>query len=293
MIDEFINYLKECKNLSDKTLYAYCVDIKQFIKIFPNYLNVDMYMYVDYLTNTLKLEVNSIRRKIISVSKFYDYLILKGIISASPFDGIDLKIKQELKQPKFLTIDEIKQLLACFEIDGSTLSDFQKSQYIRDAALIDLLISTGIKVEEAANLILDDINIKDKTIFIRGKNYRQRCIYITSFITWNRIVELMNYQKSLGTNFLFTNRYNKQISVQAIEQIYTKYVKKTQINIKSTPNDLRHTFASNLLLNGADILDVQQILGHSSVKSTSKYVVKENSKGFNQTMYEFNYRNNL
>lgn len=284
MINEFTNYLKTDANLSSKSLKSYCMDVKQYLNNCQDYLNPDIYEYVNYLTNTLKLKDSSVRRKIISVRKFYDYLVLKGIIEKSPFEGLELKIKQEKNPtPKVLTINEIKQLLDCFNIDRSTLSGFQKSQFIRDAALIDLLISTGIKVEEASNILLTDIFPQEKSIFIRSKVCKERYVYITSLTTWNRLVELIDIQKSIGTNYLFTNRYNQQISTQSIEKIYTKYVKKTQINIKSSPNDLRHTFASNLMLNGADLQTVRQILGFSDTSSSIlKYVKKDTCQRLNK-----------
>ncbi len=146
---------------------------------------------------------------------------MQELIVASPFDKLKFKFKQESKLPKTLSINEVKQLLNCFNIDFSTLSPFKKIQYIRDAALIDLLVSTGIRIAEASAITFDDIILHQHTILIHGKGRKQRLIYISSPITWGRITTLLKYQKSLKTTkHLFTNRYNQQISTQSIENIY-------------------------------------------------------------------------
>ena len=192
-----------------------------------------------------------------------------------------------------MSINEVKQLLKCFEIDLSILSPFKKIQYIRDAALIDLLVSTGIRIAEASAITFDDIIIHQHTILIHGKGRKQRLIYISSPITWCRITTLLKYQKSLKTTkYLFTNKYNQQISTQAIENIYTKYVKQAKINSKSTPHYLRHTFATYLLSNGADLRSVQEILGHASVATTQIYT-EISSKRKKQVLSKYNYRNKL
>ena len=227
---------------------------------------------MDYLSNSLKLKDSSIKRKIISLHAFYDYLVMQELIIASPFDKLKFKFKQETKLPKTLSINEVKQLLNCFEIDISSLSPFKKIQYIHDAALIDLLVSTGIRIAEASAITFDDIILHQHTILIHGKGRKQRLIYISSPITWGRITTLLKYQKSLKTTkHLFTNRYNQQISTQAIENIYAKYIKIAKLNSKSTPHYLRHTFATYLLSNGADLRSVQEILGHASVATTQIY----------------------
>ncbi len=218
---------------------------------------------------------------------------MQELIVASPFDKLKFKFKQESKLPKTLSINEVKQLLNCFNIDFSTLSPFKKIQYIRDAALIDLLVSTGIRIAEASAITFDDIILHQHTILIHGKGRKQRLIYISSPITWGRITTLLKYQKSLKTTkHLFTNRYNQQISTQSIENIYAKYIKIAKLNSKSTPHYLRHTFATYLLSNGADLRSVQEILGHASVATTQIYT-EVSSLRKKQVLRKYNYWNKL
>ncbi|MCH5259234.1 MAG: tyrosine-type recombinase/integrase, partial [Lachnospiraceae bacterium] len=111
-------------------------------------------------------------------------------------------------------------------------------------------------------------------------------------ITWNRIVALTKERKHSSCNNLFVNRYGNPISIHGIEYIYKKYLKKANINTHSTPHYLRHTFATNLLANGADLRSVQEILGHASVATTQIYteVTTQRKK---QVLNKYNYRNKL
>lgn len=183
-------------------------------------------------------------------------------------------------------------MLNCFNIDSTKLSPFARKIYQRDCALIDLLISTGIRIGEAAAITLDDIIFSEHTILIHGKGRKQRLIYISSAVTWDRLKALIKERKKAKDSHLFVNRYGQPITIHGIEDIYKKYVKMAQVNAKSTPHYLRHTFATNLLANGADLRSVQEILGHASVSTTQIYteVTTQRKK---QVLKKFNYRNKL
>lgn len=157
---------------------------------------------------------------------------------------------------------------------------------------MDLLISTSIRIGEAAAIRLSDIIISERTLLIHGKGRKQRLIYISSPITWNRIVNLIKERKTNNDTNLFVNRYGAPLSIHGIDYIYKKYLKKSKITAHSTPHYLRHTFATNLLANGADLRSVQEILGHASVATTQIYteVTTQRKK---QVLNKFNYRNKL
>lgn len=157
---------------------------------------------------------------------------------------------------------------------------------------MDLLISTGIRIGEAAAITLDDIILQEHTILIHGKGRKQRLIYISSSITWDRLKMLIKQRQKLDSKHLFVNRYGNPLSIHGIEGIYKKYVKKAQITTKSTPHYLRHTFATNLLANGADLRSVQEILGHASVATTQIYTEVTTARK-KQILKKFNYRNKL
>lgn len=291
-LSNFINYLQATKNLSEKTLKAYSSDLKQFFDYENNILQPNICAFISYLSSQLELKDTSIRRKIITLKNFYNYLLDNEFIEHSPFRKLKFRFKQERRLPKTLTIIEISKILKCFNIDPSSLSPFAQKEYIRDAALLDLLISTGMRIGEAAALTIDDIISSERTLLIHGKGRKQRLIYISSAQTWERLKTLIKERKKDNDKHIFVNRYNQPISIHGIEDIYKKYIKKAQIYTKSTPHYLRHTFATNLLANGADLRSVQEILGHASVSTTQIYTeVTTNRK--KQVLKKFNYRNKL
>lgn len=291
-LTNFINYLQATKNLSSKTLSAYTSDLNQFFSFEHDLLHPDICAFISHLSTDLKLKDTSIRRKIITLKNFYDYLLTREIITVSPFLRLKFRFKQERKLPKTLSVTEVSKVLSCFNNDSTKLSPFAKKIYQRDCALIDLLISTGIRIGEAAAITLEDIIFSEHTILIHGKGRKQRLIYISSPVTWNRLSVLIKERKRANDPHLFVNRYGQPITIHGIEDIYKKYVKMAQVNAKSTPHYLRHTFATNLLANGADLRSVQEILGHASVATTQIYteVTTQRKK---QVLKKFNYRNKL
>ena len=291
-LSKFINYLKATKNLSQKTLAAYSSDLKQFVSYEHEILSPDVCGFISYLSGELNLKDTSIRRKIITLRNFYDYLLNNDFIATSPFKKLKFKFKQEKKLPKTLPVSDINKILQCFDIEISSFSIFAQKEFIRDAALIDLLISTGIRIGEAVAITLDDIIASERTLLIHGKGRKQRLIYISSSVTWSRIKTLIKERSKSSNNYLFVNRYGNPITIHGVEDIYKKYAKKARINTKSTPHYLRHTFATNLLANGADLRSVQEILGHASVATTQIYTeVTTNRK--KQVLQKYNYRNKL
>ena len=260
-----------------------------FFKMLSNYTICG---FISYLNSEIKLRDTSIRRKIITLKSFYNYLIDSEIIDIYPFEKLKIKFKQERKLPKTLSVTEISKILKCFEIEITTLSSFALKTYKRNAALIDLLISTGIRIGEAASITLSDIMTSERTILIHGKGRKQRLIFISSNVTWDRLKTLIRERKNSACPYLFVNRYGRPLSIHGIENIYKKYVKKAQINTKSTPHYLRHTFATNLLANGADLRSVQEILGHASVATTQIYTEVTAARK-KQVLKKFNYRNKI
>ena len=292
MIKKFIEYLKSTKNLSPKTLEAYSIDLKTFLQVEKNLIEPDIRAYVLHL-QSLGLKDSSVKRKIVTLRIFYDYLYNEKIISYSPFFNLKFKFRQERKLPKTLSISEVRRLLDCFICESENITDFSHRLFVRDCALIDLLISTGIRVAEAAAIRFDDIITYEHAVLIHGKGRKQRIIYISSSETWQRLMTQFRMQKKLSsTSFLFTNRNDKPLTSHSIEKIYRKYADVAKINPVSTPHYLRHTFATNLLANGADLRSVQELLGHASIATTQIYT-EVSSLRKKQVLRKYNYRNKL
>lgn len=296
---EFLAINKSTKNLSDKTIIAYNSDLKDFCKYLLNEQIQESIIldYTNYLFNERHLQETTISRKLIVIKMFCRFLYQNGYIEYDFFQNYTFKLKKERKLPKTLSIDESSKLINYLSDNiakDNEASSFAFWKACRDLALIDLLISSGIRIEEASNISIDDIILSERTILIHGKGKKQRLIYISCHDTWNNLktwIKVRNEHQA-HTDKLFINRFGNQISIHGIEYIYNSVKKSCGINEHSTPHYLRHTFATNLLANGADLRSVQEILGHSSVTTTEIYTeVTINRK--KQVLIKYNYRNKL
>lgn len=295
--NNFLNVIKSTKNLSDKTIVAYNSDLNDFCNFLSSRrLHKDIILdYTKHLFDERKLQESTITRKLIVLKMFFQFLYQNSYIEHNYYKNYNFKIKKERKLPKTLSIDETTKLIT--HLSDSTKRDtstFSFWKACRDLALIDLLISTGIRIEEASNISLEDIIFSEQTILIHGKGRKQRLIYISCNDTWNNLIFWINIRNkhTCNTDKVFVNRFGNQISIHGIEYIYNSIKKACGINEHSTPHYLRHTFATNLLANGADLRSVQEILGHSSVTTTEIYTeVTINRK--KQILLKYNYRNGI
>jgi len=295
--EDFINVMKSTKNLSSKTEIAYRSDLKDFCEFLKeNQLDNSVILrYVQYLSQHRELKDSTISRKLIVLKMFFEYLRNQGHIQENYFLVHSFKFKKERKLPKILAPKEIEKLLVYAKRQkDSAQSEYECWKSSRNLALIDILISTGIRIAEAADISLDDIISSERTILIHGKGRKQRLIYISCPETWANLTQWIKIRNTFGniTDKLFVNRYGQKISIHGIEYIYKNLKNGSGINEKSTPHYLRHTFATNLLANGADLRSVQEILGHSSVSTTEIYT-EVTTKRKKQVLNKYNYRNKL
>ncbi len=296
--NEFISMIKSTKNLSAKTITAYVSDINDFISYSTdkNISNKKIILdYVQYLTQERNLQSSTINRKLIVLKMLFEYLHNHKHINENYFDMHDFKFKKERKLPKTLAVKEIVKLLNYTEQTLNNVKSENKFwQATRNLALIDILVSTGIRIAEAAEISLNDIITSERTILIHGKGRKQRLIYISCPQTWlnlNKWIKIRN-KYSKNNDKLFINRYGEQLSIHGIEYIYRTLKNLAEINNLSTPHYLRHTFATNLLSNGADLRSVQEILGHSSVSTTEIYT-EVTTRRKKQVLNKYNYRNRI
>ncbi|MDO4608914.1 MAG: tyrosine-type recombinase/integrase, partial [Clostridia bacterium] len=242
-----------------------------------------------------KLKDSTIMRKLIVLKMFFKYAFSKKYLDKNYFEVHPYKFKKERRLPKTLAVKETANLLRCAE--NRLLhaeSDFEIWKASRNLALIDILVSTGIRIAEAAEISLNDIISAEHTVLIHGKGRKQRLIYISCSQTWSNLSQWlkMRNMRPINTDKVFVNRGGEQIGIHGIEYIYNKIKLEANININSTPHYLRHTFATNLLANGADLRSVQEILGHSSVSTTEIYT-EVTIKRKKQVLNKYNYRNKL
>ena len=295
--EEFLETAQSTKNLSSKTIIAYRSDLKDFCDFSDeNTLNKEIILlYVHELSQERKLKDTTINRKIIVLKMFFEYLYSQNYIESNYFKLHNFKFKKEKRLPKTLAIKETAKLLThLMNQNLAAQSDYEIWKTTRNLAMIDILISTGIRIAELSNISINDIISTDRVILIHGKGRKQRLIYISCPQTWSNLTQWLRIRKTHPTNTdkVFVNRYGEQISIHGIEYIYNTVKKNSNINSNSTPHYLRHTFATNLLANGADLRSVQELLGHSSIATTEIYT-EVTAKRKKQVLNKYNYRNKL
>ncbi|MCR5636247.1 MAG: tyrosine-type recombinase/integrase [Clostridiales bacterium] len=297
ILSQFIMTIQSTKNLSSKTVIAYSSDLNDFCKYLENREldNSTVLEYVQYLVTERNLKDSTINRKLVALKVFFEYLYCQGCIDQNYYRSHVFRFKKERKLPKTLTIKEVSKLLkSLLEQILAAKSDYEIWKSTRNLAVIDILISTGIRIGEASSISISDIIIPERTILIHGKGRKQRLIYISCSNTWINLMQWIKIRDKypVYTDKLFVNRSGNQISIHGIEYIFNTQKVSAGINKNSTPHYLRHTFATNLLANGADLRSVQEILGHSNISTTEIYTEVTNKRK-KQVLNKYNYRNKL
>lgn len=296
-IEEFLSNSQSTKNLSANTITAYRSDLNDFHQFCLSTLFDENIVlnYVQHLLQVRNLKDTSISRKLITLRLFFKYLTDHNYIEYNYFLLHKFKFKKENRLPKTLSMKESARLLnvANKEYDSAT-TDFEKWKTARNLALIDILVSTGIRIGEASNIALEDIILSEHTILIHGKGRKQRLIYVSCQQTWNNLNRWLKVRSKteVHSGKVFLNQFGKPLSIHGIEYIYKRLRTNSGINNQSTPHYLRHTFATQLLANGADLRSVQEILGHSNISTTEIYT-EVTTKRKKQVLNKYNYRNKM
>ncbi|MCA9765570.1 MAG: tyrosine recombinase XerC [Carnobacterium sp.] len=277
----FLLYLITERHYSELTKKAYEDDINEFTDFLaatgkPGYESVglqDVRIFLGELSER-QLSRNTISRKISSLRAFYQFLLKNQLITENPFSYIHLK-KKALRLPRFFYEKEIAVLFEA--VKGKEPLDF------RNEALLEILYGTGIRLSECKNIVMKDIDFDLGILLIRGKGNKERYVpfghyaaaAIQEYLEKGRDILMIKYEKQ--HNYLFVNQYGTPISSSGIEYVLNQIIKKSSLTSKIHPHMLRHTFATHLLNNGADMRTVQELLGHASLSSTQIYahVTKE------------------
>lgn len=271
-IDNFINYLRTEKRYPENTTLNYERDLNNYYSFIiahkHNYLSLTKDEIRDYLKSldTLKYSKSTISRILSSLRNFYSYLIMNNKINTNPFKQIR-NPKKDKKLPNFLQGDEFEKIIDCIELDTPL--------GIRNRLLVELLYATGLRVSELTSIKLSDINLSNNEIKVRGKGSKERIVfygeyaskYLNKYLNGPRD-ELLNTKEN---NYLFINHLGDKLTSRGVEEIIDKIVTKTALKHHISPHVLRHTFATDLLNNGADLKSVQELLGHSSLSTTQIY----------------------
>jgi integrase/recombinase XerC len=281
----FILFLQVEKNYSVHTVESYQKDLEHFSAFMRNhkicnYAAVSYALVRLYLTEmyALKWKRKTVARKISSIRSFFKFLMIEELVKDNPFALASMP-KKESRLPTFLYEDELKGL---FDVSDPITPLGQ-----RDQALLELLYGTGIRVSECCSICLDDIDFEIGSILIIGKGRKERYLPIGSYaldaihmyINDGR-QKLLSHSQKKAEKILFLNYRGGNLSRSGVRKILERLVEKAAMTVRISPHVLRHTFATHLLNEGADMRTVQELLGHSHLSSTQIYthVTKEQLK---------------
>lgn len=272
IVDDYLDYLCYEKNYSNNTIINYNDDICEFLDYvdsegldFRNILYSDIRFYLMYLKDTKKDNNSSIDRKLSAIRGFYKYLANNKVVKNNVFSLVSGP-KKSKRLPRFFEYNELEELFDACDL-GTSLGQ-------RDRLLLEMLYATGVRVSELVNIKVSDIDEDGHSILVLGKGNKER--YVTYGDYCSEILDLYlsdGYLK-LNTNkscYLFLNNNGGNLTDRGVRYILDRIIKHTSIQKNISPHMIRHSFATHLLNEGADLLSVQKLLGHESIKATQIY----------------------
>lgn len=278
-IIDFLKYLKEEKNYSKYTVLNYGKDLK----IFQTYLKdakitdikkIDYKVIRQYLSFLYEKEYQkkTIARNISTLRSFFKYHLRENNINKNPMDLIE-NPKLDKKLPKVLYIEELEKILA--------IPDIKTPLGQRNSVILETIYSTGVRVSELVSIKISDINFYDHRIKILGKGNKERYVLFGHVLEEKLNLYLNDGRNKLlkkPTDYVFLNHNGGNLSTRGVEGILNKTLQKGCIDYKISPHTLRHTFATHMLNNGADLKTVQELLGHESLSTTQIYTHVSNER---------------
>ncbi len=276
-VDNYIEYLSDVKHASGNTIASYRRDLLKLCNYFEgvgclepeDVSSTDLCSYVMSLEK-IGMSSATISRNIASIKSFFLYMLKKGVIKEDCAEQLKPP-RIEKKLPEILSVEEVSLLLE--QPSKATPKE------IRDKAMLELLYATGMRVSELISLKIEDVNLTMSYIYCRDVG-KERVIPIENAAR----VALEHYIKNAragmcgDSNYLFTNLKGQPMTRQGFWKLIKSYAKKAGISKDITPHMIRHSFASHLVTNGADLKAVQEMLGHSDISTTQIYLKSRQSK---------------
>jgi len=273
LLEDFRLYLEIERNLSVHTVKSYCSDVTEFLMWLGNenpedmtHKNIRVFLAE---IQTKDFSRTTISRKIAALRTFYRYLYRERLVKANPVDNI--KSPRKIKSlPKFLTTEEIESIFNSINTDTPT--------GFRNKAIFELLFATGMRISELCNLNFENLNLAENEITVFGKGGKERIVLVS-----NRAKSILNeyinkYRSQIFPNAeisekapLFINNTGYRLQQRSVHRFLAQIVKDLKIPKKVSPHIFRHSFATKLLENGADLRVVQELLGHASISNTQIY----------------------
>jgi integrase/recombinase XerD len=272
-LKDFIYYLAVEKGLAKNTLESYERDLKGFLlylqkEAVGSVEEIKRSHILGYMAHLRSkgLAASTVSRSLASIRSFFHFLMKERYVQENPANDMESP-KQEKKLPKVMSMNEIDFLLK--------QPDEAKTSGIRDKAMLELLYATGIRVTELIDLCINDVNTESGYIRCLGKGSKERIVPIGT-LAIQKVKEYISngrpkMVKELKEQALFVNQHGHRLTRQGFWKILKKYARQAGINKEITPHTLRHSFATHLLENGADLRSVQEMLGHADISTTQIY----------------------
>lgn len=274
---EFLNYLKRELNYSDQTVKSYSYDLNKFFDFLLKegvlMDDVDSVIIRNFLTDELNngISKRSCKRRLCSLNKFYKFLVTKSYVEENPFAFID-RPKVEKRYPRVLYADQVKDIIENNKKRTDPLA-------VRDQVILSLLYYCGLRASELVDLDMQHVNLKRRVLMIMGKGSKERMvpfndetgIAIAEYQKGLRLELLQKARKDKVSSYLILNKDGEHLTTRGLEFILDQIEEKTGTFVGLHPHLLRHSFATHLLENGADLRVIQELLGHESINATQIY----------------------
>lgn len=276
-LDNFISYIYDSKSKSDATVDSYYRDISRFLEYLKK-IDIDdlkkvnkniVFDYIQILRSGKitkgKISNSTYARNLSSLRSFFKYLSSRHLVDSNPFKMFK-NIKTEKHLPDVLSFDQIEMILSSF--------DLEEPVDVRNRCIIETIYACGLRISECCNLLLENVDCKNLIIRVIGKGNKERIIPF-----YPRLSELIDlyikiYRDSIAKNdskYLFVSKRGDKITPRTVQYLLDDTKEKVNLPIDIHPHMLRHSFATHLLDNGADLRSVQELLGHANLSTTQLY----------------------
>jgi integrase/recombinase XerC len=272
LLDSYVEYLRSVRNASPHTLRAYSEDITAFFEFLNKFAPdfelryVDKFVIRSFLSqmHIRKKARSTVARSLSSLKGFFRFLVKNKVLKSNPVAGI--KAAKEQKLPVFLTREEVSALVEAPE--GTSVLE------LRDRAIFETLYGTGIRISELVGMNEKHLDIVGEAAKVYGKGRKERIVPLGSYAA-GALTEYLRHPDRLlkrkDRQAVFLNRFGNRITTRSVSRVFEKYVNRLALRTKATPHTMRHTFATHLLDAGADLRDIQELLGHKQLATTTIY----------------------
>lgn len=277
IISNYLDFCQYQKRLDAKTMKAYRIDLNRFTSQISadNAADITSDALEKYImTLHQSYKPKTVKRKLASIKALFRYMEYKSYIDINPFNKVQIKFREPVILPKTIPLHTVEKLLSTiYKQRSQAKTAYQKKNALRDAAVIELLFATGMRISELCSLKAQNVNLNDCNILIYGKGSKERRIQIGNQDVKQILEEYcLEYQAEMARcEYFFVNQSGKALSDQAVRRMIRRYSSIASIDLHITPHMFRHTFATCLLEEDVDIRYIQEMLGHSSINITEIY----------------------